>query len=153
VLGHTLSYRDYGTAVITANSNPFYAALFTGGSADIFRAHIAGSDFETIRAHLCKQFPDSSGDITKDIADVASFFAQPSAAGLPSHQPTAGTYGTMAPIKGFAREHRLLTHVTIELNTKCNLRCEHCFHSDYTSQGLHFDIIEKLLMCISHNII
>ena len=104
-----------------------------------------GATFDTIQASLCEQFPNSKNDITADISDVASFFGPQSEDELSNVPSSAAPVGSMSAIKKYARDHGLLTHGTLEINTKCNLRCEHCFHANFTSQGLRFDSITALL--------
>lgn len=145
MIDHRLAYRDYGSAVIAAYSSPFSAALFTGGAADIFRAHIAGLPLEAIQKCLHEQFPDSRHDISIDIANVAAFFTPDSTDQLEDAPSDTGGFSPMSAIKLYARENHLLTNATIELNTRCNLRCEHCFHADFISDGLPLASIVTLL--------
>lgn len=43
-----------------------------------------------------------------------------------------------------ADEHRIPMSVTIELNTTCNLRCEHCYIPEWNNPGLSFDQIRSV---------
>lgn len=129
-----LSYRDYGSSIIAAAPNPFVGGAFSGGAADIFRMHCEGATFPAIEDILRSRYPEYAEDISQDIRAVAAFFDSGS-----SPAQLDGEVKPNSDISGvvrFAREHKLLTNATIELTTKCNLRCRHCFHPTYTSPGL-----------------
>lgn len=45
----------------------------------------------------------------------------------------------------YTRSHHILNNLTLELNTTCNLRCEHCYIDDYSIPGLPTESVKEII--------
>ncbi|MBC7953111.1 MAG: radical SAM protein [Rhodospirillaceae bacterium] len=129
--------------MIAAVANPFSAAILTGGAAEVFRRRMAGAEFTDIACELTRLYPDHAGEILSDIRDVESYLLDSAPGGRPLGAEGGGG-GDITAVIRFAREHGLFTNATVEVLTKCNLRCAHCFHPDHSGAGPDIGALETL---------
>ena len=151
-VGYRVYETDEGLIALAAISNPYSTFLLTGGCVEVLQLLCQGYSFDDVQRKLLNQFPENSQDVLNDIQQVSHLLnvdLSTCSKRLTSDEQeiynSNSATGDFSQILKFVRYYRFLTTVTFELNTTCNLRCEHCFHADYNSAGMSAHQIKSLL--------